>query len=190
MEHCYKCVLKTHLHWTHIMATRTLKSSVYCEKTRWNFDKVAIACWVIRTHTHAIQPRNVPQQLILDKPLAYWTSHTIRSWFCGKLVVLRRIQKKMAPTMSVARMVVRPRLTTTTNLLYLVRPFTIHSNSNYHRGSHSTNRVEYRAAATITSERERARTVAAYYNQPAVEAAAKKVQTDVVGKCHVDTRVM
>lgn len=84
----------------------------------------------------------------------------------------------MAPSMSVVRMVARPRSNTiTTNLLYLVRPFTIHSNSNYHRGSHSTNRVEYRATATITSERERARTVAAYYNQPAVEAAAKKVQT-------------
>lgn len=82
----------------------------------------------------------------------------------------------MAPSMSVVRMVARPRNTTTNNLLYLVRPFTIHSNSNYHRGSHSTNRVEYRATATITSERERARTVAAYYNQPAVEAAAKKVE--------------
>ncbi|KAK3881131.1 hypothetical protein Pcinc_014420 [Petrolisthes cinctipes] len=75
----------------------------------------------------------------------------------------------MAPTMSVVRVVVGPRQSI--NLLHL-RPFTLHSN-HYHRG-HSTNRVEYRAAATITSERERARTVAAYYNQPAVEAAAKK----------------
>ncbi|MPC15103.1 hypothetical protein E2C01_007886 [Portunus trituberculatus] len=36
----------------------------------------------------------------------------------------------------------------------------------------STSRVEYRPSTT--SERERARSVAAYYNQPAVEAAAKK----------------
>ncbi|XP_045620984.1 LOW QUALITY PROTEIN: branched-chain alpha-ketoacid dehydrogenase kinase [Procambarus clarkii] len=36
----------------------------------------------------------------------------------------------------------------------------------------SSDRVEYRA--THTSERERARTVAAYYNQPAIEAAAQK----------------
>lgn len=38
----------------------------------------------------------------------------------------------------------------------------------------SSNRVEYRASTT-TSERERAKSVSAFYNQPAVEAAAKKV---------------
>lgn len=37
----------------------------------------------------------------------------------------------------------------------------------------SSNRVEYRASTT--SERERAKSVSAFYNQPAVEAAAKKV---------------
>lgn len=35
--------------------------------------------------------------------------------------------------------------------------------------------MEYRAQSNATSERERAKTVAAYYNQPAIEAAAKKV---------------
>ncbi|XP_042224119.1 3-methyl-2-oxobutanoate dehydrogenase [lipoamide] kinase, mitochondrial-like isoform X2 [Homarus americanus] len=38
----------------------------------------------------------------------------------------------------------------------------------------SSDRVEYRARATHSSERERAKTVAAYYNQPAIEAAAQK----------------
>lgn len=38
----------------------------------------------------------------------------------------------------------------------------------------SSDRVEYRSRSTHTSERERAKTVAAYYNQPAIEAAAKK----------------
>lgn len=37
----------------------------------------------------------------------------------------------------------------------------------------SSNRVEYRASTT--SERERAKSVTAFYNQPAVETAAKKV---------------
>lgn len=37
----------------------------------------------------------------------------------------------------------------------------------------SSNRVEYRASTT--SERERAKSVSAFYNQPAAEAAAKKV---------------
>ena len=40
----------------------------------------------------------------------------------------------------------------------------------------STNRIEFRPNTT-TSERERAKSVAAFYNQPAVEAAAKKVWT-------------
>lgn len=39
----------------------------------------------------------------------------------------------------------------------------------------SHDKVEYRAQSNATSERERAKTVAAYYNQPAIEAAAKKV---------------
>ncbi|KAK7081130.1 hypothetical protein SK128_027956 [Halocaridina rubra] len=38
----------------------------------------------------------------------------------------------------------------------------------------TSDRVEYRVSRNHTSERERAKTVAAYYNQPAVEAAAKK----------------
>ncbi|XP_042878661.1 3-methyl-2-oxobutanoate dehydrogenase [lipoamide] kinase, mitochondrial-like [Penaeus japonicus] len=38
----------------------------------------------------------------------------------------------------------------------------------------SHDKVEYRAQSNATSERERAKTVAAYYNQPAIEAAAKK----------------
>ncbi|XP_076059247.1 branched-chain alpha-ketoacid dehydrogenase kinase-like [Oratosquilla oratoria] len=38
----------------------------------------------------------------------------------------------------------------------------------------SSDKVEYRARSNYTSERERAKTVSAYYNQPAIEAAAKK----------------
>ncbi|XP_071551412.1 branched-chain alpha-ketoacid dehydrogenase kinase-like isoform X1 [Panulirus ornatus] len=38
----------------------------------------------------------------------------------------------------------------------------------------SSDRVEYKVRASHTSERERARTVAAFYNQPAIEAAAQK----------------
>lgn len=68
----------------------------------------------------------------------------------------------MSPTMSMVRLVClgaqgkagAPTLQRTTSFL-------------------SSNRVEYRASTT-TSERERAKSVSAFYNQPAVESAAKK----------------
>lgn len=74
----------------------------------------------------------------------------------------------MAPVVSVVRVLPRSKVACHRHLGGTTSPVFQRTTSFL-----SSDKVEYRA--NHTSERERAKTVAAFYNQPAIEEAAKKV---------------